>query len=325
MHFKMAPDKNYDSYIIRAWRALHQLRALTKFNGGQRPRTWGSIVFLSAIIFSMTYLEMFAGNRHWQKPVLPTPLKFRQDVIKSKIPRYRSDKSQEHQIPIWVISLKHSTLRRQNVMRAIRDPFEFVDALNISESLPMEEFQIIMGGPRLWSARRGDMFAQKKLSIDYGHIKILAKLLASSDELCVVLEDDAEPSSRNIDVQSEVLQILKKVPQDWDIVYLTEVGDHKVSSVDAASGIKILRSTSGTMAYMLRRKAALIVLAEIFTNKLWLNIDLLYSELIKDGKLNGYLALPGLLKRSSRVGESTLDYKSAYKNPIYRATVNIFG
>ena len=322
--FKMSSDKNWGKSLV-IFRRLHHLGALKTFQGGQKLRTLGLCFLSGVMVLMLTYFQLFRGNTHWKKPVIPFPFKFRKDMQKAKLPRYSYNKLKDHPIPIWVLSLKHSKRRRENVIYSINNPFEFVDALNVSESLPMGEFQILMGGPRLWSARRGDMFAQKKLSIDYGHIRVLAKLIASSEEVCIVLEDDAEPSLRNIDIQSEVLQILKKVPQDWDIIYLTEEGSYKVSNVVAAKGIKILHSCSGTMAYMVRREAALKILAEILTNKLWLNIDMLYCELIKDGKLNGYLALPGLLKRSSHVGGSILDYEKAYRNPIYKLAIDRFG
>lgn len=271
------------------------------------------------VFFLMTY----RNNRHFQKPKIFSPFLGGSDRLKSLLPRYQGDHIP--QIPIWVLSIRSLSIRRYNIKKTMgNNSFDFVYGLDIDEEFPLGELEMLFGGPRMWMAKRGDIFAKRKISIDYAHIRALFKLMASENEVAVILEDDAE-LAQGVDIQWELFRILKKVPIDWDIIYLTEEGNHVFSKTEAAKGIKIVRSTSATLAYMIHRKAALKVLIEILSEKAHLNIDLLYSELVKDGVLDAYLSLPAIFNRSNDVGGSTMDYEGSKRNPLYRMMMSTFG
>ena len=276
------------------------------------------------LIFVLTlYVCVYKDNRHFQKPFVVRSFFSGSDRLKSLMPRYIGDHLDF--IPIWILSLQSLSIRREHVEKNMRNiTYEFIDGLEVDEFFPVDELQQLFAGPRMWFAKRGDLFARKKISVDYGHIRALLKLCSSGNEVALILEDDADIDPA-INVQEELFKILKKVPMDWDIIYLTEIGNHRTSDIEAANGVKILRSTSCTLAYMVTRKAAFTILREIFSNKCHLNIDLLYSELIKDGAMNAYLVLPGIVNRSKIVGGSSMDYDNGIKNPLYRMMTSNFG
>jgi hypothetical protein len=275
------------------------------------------------MLILVLFLIKIKNSRHFQKPLLDIPFWSNAERLKAQLPRYIRQNT--GQIPIWILSVRKFKDRRERVESEFSDiSFEFINGVDVEQTFPVDEFRMLFGGPRFWFANRGDRFAQMKLSIDHGHIKALLKLASSEYDMAVILEDDSS-RNRQIHLQQELSTILTRVPMDWDIIYLAEIGNPLLSKVEAGKGIKTVKSTSCTLAYIMHRKGAFKVLTEVFSSKVNLNIDLLYSELIKDGILNAYLTSPGLIKRSDMIGGSTLNYSKGKNNRIYSFIMNDFG
>lgn len=285
--------------------------------GVRRKRHWALLA--AAAVFALFLLAPLVSEpivyspyrRRWRRYLSAAAMRAREA---DKAAQVRYTPPAAGPLPVWVLSLPSATARRAAVNTTLKGvAFEFVDAVDGGEELPPGELRLLMGGPRLHYARRGDAFANKKLAIDLSHFRLLFRLLASGHDAAVVLEDDAEPvpapgatAAANPNLIRRVTDALTHTPADWDILYLSDQGVRQASSEHVGAGVAAFWDGSGTMAYVARRSLAVKVLGEAIGAKAWLNIDLLYTALIQAGEVAAYVADPPLAARSAAAGGSSL-------------------
>jgi glycosyl transferase family 25 len=159
--------------------------------------------------------------------------------------------------PVVVISLVDSDVRRAHITQQLRDagvPFRFFDAERIREYPPEYD-----------AATRLRLYANHLTLGEVGcydsHYRIWQDLARSNDDIWCVLEDDIELTPNFPERLASALDV--SVP--WGVMRLKDGGSAGCWQVGQLPGGAILndhrKQPGGTQAYLIRRDAALTLLA----------------------------------------------------------------
>ncbi len=196
-------------------------------------------------------------------------------------------------IPLFIISLARATERREHVSTLISKltfhNVTIIDAVDGKQGAVSEaDLQQINAGvrKRLWKSN--DTWIRTKIAIDLSHIRVLHAFLATSAEMAVVLEDDAESGGE--DMVPLLHQALCQTPNDFDILYLNahvlRLGDK------VGENVHIFWDGSGTTGSVITRRFAIRLLDEYTRRPARLWVDLLITAMIKAGELQAYICDP---------------------------------
>jgi glycosyl transferase family 25 len=118
--------------------------------------------------------------------------------------------------PIWIISLRRATDRRETVAAAFRQrrlPFEFVDAVDGRALTDAERAQYSH-----WRAlfHMGRGLSKGHFGASLAHLRVYERMVAEQVPVVAVFEDDVEP----LPELRTVLEALDALPADWQVVTL---------------------------------------------------------------------------------------------------------
>ena len=165
-------------------------------------------------------------------------------------------------IQVFIVSLHDSVDRRNTITKYLNNleiPFEFVDAIDARNGLPIEyENQV----DRVETARRGRMVSDAEFACSLTHVKIYRKIVDEKIPWALIFEDDAIP-------HSDLVQYLKN--RHYEDSQFTELGTYfplyvrkkgqknvfgKYKSYLPAIG----NSPAGAFGYVLSNKSAQFIL-----------------------------------------------------------------
>lgn len=152
-------------------------------------------------------------------------------------------------IPVYVISLKDSELRRRNMtarLGALGIPFQFVDAIDGRTGRLPDVFD----GARV--IRTGFQQSEAEIACAMSH-RLVQRMVARGDsDLALILEDDADPQSDFLEALTLGItlrfDVLKLQGGTWGRrAQIGQIGDYRIT---AGTG------SIGAAAYLIRRGAA---------------------------------------------------------------------
>ena len=149
-------------------------------------------------------------------------------------------------IPIYVISLEKDHVRRENLYKKI-NPVSYyaVDGskLNLSK---LKKKKIISSECKL---KRGE------IGCYMSHYEILEKIKNEKDNYTLILEDDAEFNTEEL---NKIDKICKSAPKDWEIIYLgqwnTTYTGQEIQIPNTKYTLKGITGCFGTYGYLVKNK-----------------------------------------------------------------------
>jgi glycosyl transferase family 25 len=149
------------------------------------------------------------------------------------------------------------------------------------------------------------------------HLMLIKKAINSDKKYTVIFEDDFNIVTK--DLNKEILDITKKVDDNFDIIYLGNMYESKSEKIvdNIYKKHNIIRLL-GTHALLINNKNAL----SIYKNILNINhaIDQVLEKLINENKLNVYVIYPSLVFQNAKFNSSLRPY---YKIIARQVIVNI--
>lgn len=153
------------------------------------------------------------------------------------------------------------------------------------------------------------------------HFMIIKKAITSNKKYTVIFEDDFKIIPK--DLNKEILDITKKLNDNFDIVYLGNLYESKSEKiVDNIYKKSDIIQLLGSHAYLINNKNA----QKIYNNLLNINnpIDNLFDDLINEKKLNYYVIYPSLvIQDNSFESELRPSYQIVKRNFI-QTTIEFF-
>jgi GR25 family glycosyltransferase involved in LPS biosynthesis len=143
---------------------------------------------------------------------------------------------------------------------------------------------------------------KSELGCYLSHLMLIKKAINSNKKYTVIFEDDFTILSN--DLNKDILEITKKVNDNFDIIYLGNLYESKSEQViDNIYKKSNIIQLLGTHALLINNKNA----QKIYKNLLNINkpIDNLMEQLINENKLNSYVIYPSLVIQNNNY-ESTL-------------------
>lgn len=216
---------------------------------------------------------------------------------------------------VFVINMKDSVERRafmEKQLIALKLPFRFIGAVNGREMEPAEQQQS-------YNRRRHRLCFGKELEpAEIGcllsHREIYRIIRDENISTAVILEDD-------VTLEPDFAEIIQKLAQSdipWDIVRF--IGSPKIYNrprrkitalSDKYSLERIMSAHGGAYAYMVRQKAADVLLSK--TAKSWLPIDMIHGRAWETG-LNVLMLSPSPVRHDdgfpSTIGDARFDKAS---------------
>ena len=141
------------------------------------------------------------------------------------------------------------------------------------------------------------------------HTRLLQRILWEGQEAALILEDDAllAPS-----FSSRLAALLPTLPSDWDVLYLNTCDGidarNRYHSWGQRAGplARHLRQATCTVGYLARYTMAAKVLRHV-AFRAGGPLDLVYTDMLREGALNGYVADPPLCGWTAQAKNSTVD------------------
>ena len=163
--------------------------------------------------------------------------------------------------------------------------------------------QVHKSGVGITRKERAALHERLRFGCYLSHVKLWFKLLASTWDFMLVLEDDAaiELGSQKLEngehiartFDDEVKSVLRHMPHDWDILWLESCADVRVGGF-LAKGVRQFRGGSCTLGYLISRKGAYRWVAHFRQNK---PVDNMMMQNIKFGRTSSWICDPPLLRR----------------------------
>jgi len=138
----------------------------------------------------------------------------------------------------------------------------------------------------------------------YSHYGLWEKMLDKNIEKCIIVEDDIKPN-KNFNTYKKYLS---KVPNDWDIIYISFLNTGKKKYV--SKNIYIPTCGFSTSGYIINLKCVKKIMKKLPINR---PIDLFLLELFKNKIINAYV-IEGLCDASSTWGGNDSQIEHSTKN-----------
>lgn len=141
-----------------------------------------------------------------------------------------------------------------------------------------------------------------KIACHYSHLKVLKKFLDTSDERCVIFEDDLKSSYNISDLLETYYNLLDNIPDDGDILYIGYCFTKNIKKYNKY--FSTAKRPICRHAYSVNRKAA----EEIIKNTEYMtyNGDHLVANLCENGIIKAYLSNYNIFEQSWGSNESYL-------------------
>ena len=185
------------------------------------------------------------------------------------VPRFTFDNSD-----IYFINLDRATRRRDNVYKQFKDQglngqrFPAVNGQEIHLDDP--SYQSYLRHMKWWYEK--DHKRKGHFACFLSHMKIYETFLQSDKEYCLIFEDDVEFLNKTF--KRDVMNHMRHVPEDWDIVlfgYHIDDSDRRVKKGNAGSRLihNILNITyfTGLHGYMINKRSAQILYSHLRAQK----------------------------------------------------------
>lgn len=161
--------------------------------------------------------------------------------------------------------------------------------------------RVYNSGVGITRTERAALHERLRFGCYLSHVKLWFKLLASSWDFMLILEDDAAIEvSQKLDngdhigtFDYQVKSALRHMPLDWDILWLESCADVRVGGF-LAKGVRQFRGGSCTLGYLISRKGAYRWVAHFRQNK---PVDNMMMHNIKFGLTSSWICDPPLLRR----------------------------
>jgi glycosyl transferase family 25 len=237
-------------------------------------------------------------------------------------------------IPVFVISLKDATTRRQSIvdqMQKLSIPFDFIDAVD-GRGFDMDTHAAYNKRKRLAFFRQ-DMTGGE-LGCLLSHRSIFQKMVDENIERALILEDDAILYDDFYPAFKKLLEA--KTPYELARFLYTEkvakLTQRTVEQIDDTYKLNRLMTTpGGAHAYIITQSGAKKLLKHTARN--WLPIDTLIGHCWQTG-INAFIVQPGLVAQNlefeSAIGEKRFEKKadrsglSKTSFPITRALFKLY-
>ena len=192
----------------------------------------------------------------------------------------------EKNIPIYVISLKRSTVRRKKIQDMLNGQvvFSFYDAVD-GKDMSKKDIELsnkILKTDALNPGQRGCFLS---------HLKLYEKIKKEKIPNSLILEDDA-----SIDNFYYLKNLDKFIIDDYDIIFLGHCAESEGEFVKELFQLKKSVSPRCTHAYLISEKGA-NKLIDYFYSQKW---DLPIDELIYLHDLNKYSLFPVLMQQNGQ-------------------------
>jgi GR25 family glycosyltransferase involved in LPS biosynthesis len=271
------------SVVMRRAAGLHeQLQRTSRlvFKGSERTRNC-----------SMEHLTQLPDGEYWKNAT-----HYKQGMPKD--PRWQtlSVEQLKEQLPVWVLSMKSATKRRQHVVKAMVAGgiinYTLVDAIDGRDptALTEHEVQQYYAGGMLAAWRKGELWARTKIACDVGHYRMLHKIV-QRESTAIIFEDDGGPVEH---FWPKLLHVLQDLPCDWDILYLW--GCLLEGGVPITDRVYGLRSAHCTLGYIPSVKFARRALQYRRKSSEMKNhpVDVQFARMAAGRLVQAYIAIPNL-------------------------------
>ena len=153
------------------------------------------------------------------------------------------------------------------------------------------------------------------------HFMIIKKAITSNKKYTVIFEDDFKIVTK--DLNTEILNITKKLNDNFDIIYLGNLYESKSEKiVDNIYKKNDIIQLLGCHAYLINNKNA----QQIYNKLLNINnpIDNLFENLINQNKLNYYVIYPSLVIQDNSFESELRPSYQIVKRNVIQTTIEFF-
>ena len=206
-------------------------------------------------------------------------------------------KARKMDIHTWVILL-HSDEKRMVHLNSHMLPalngqegvnvviFPAIENGTIDLDVSVKRLNLTISPQYLKVARRG------QIACTVSHFSLWMQVVCQALPFAVILEDDAVIQEN---FASLVQDILREVPEDYDLVYLftqprQDKKNDKSLSIEGKTQIRRANPQWCTVAYIISQKGA-VKLLQKFQKGITANVDTAFEEMVKRGELKAYTAL----------------------------------
>jgi len=164
-------------------------------------------------------------------------------------------------IKTYIINLE----RRTDRLNELKIPFDY-------------ELFVATDGHKEFNKSNHSMDELGQLGCRDSHKRLLSKIYEDGVEHCLIFEDDVELCD-NFEFKLE--EIIKELPEDWDMVYLGgwNLGEKK----SYTNKLNIAEKVYTTHSYLIRRKFIPLLIDEINKDE-YKKVDVIFSVLQKQNK-----------------------------------------
>lgn len=163
------------------------------------------------------------------------------------------------QIKIYIVNLKHSTERRENILSELKKQniksFEIIDAVD-GKKLQKKDLNNFVTNSDVKYNSISQKLTLSQIGCALSHIKIYENFIKSDKDYALILEDDAI----FLDNLSENLQrfIIKNFKYKKQIFLLSEIKEFLKKPIDTMENYEVVKVTNAyfTHAYLINKEAA---------------------------------------------------------------------
>ena len=204
-------------------------------------------------------------------------------------------------LPIWVLSLKRATERREAVAKHLKDmnisTYELLDGVDGKDpsAVTYEEASKHLWGKILRMWVKGNEYARVRLAGDLSHYRAMERS-ATTNVTALILEDDATVAPN---FYRDLLLALRELPNDWSVLYLN--GCYHVVGRKISPHLAVFRAGACIWGYVVTPEFSRAVLkyVEIPQPGGYQVTDLIFDQMIQDHKVHAYIAQPPLVGMSA--------------------------
>ncbi len=202
----------------------------------------------------------------------------------------------------YVVSLPDATERRQSAAaemnRVGMTRWEFADALNGSEPLPMDEVRWYTREKKLRAVENGNTKTRRHIAALISHLRLMHKMVAEGREVQMVFEDDFALQGDDKDDFVEKLRFtMQNLPEDWDVLWLNHgppiQNDENTLLGWVGFGVQLMSHNYVSLGLVYTKQFALKALNEAQMGRS--HFDIAADNLGRFFSANAYVAVPPLV------------------------------